>query len=169
MTLEDHLAQQNFEDGAQKLHMHILVVARQLDLILRRILQPHGVTPPQYNVLRILRGQQGNPIAVHSLASRMVDPASNASRIIDKLVDKGWADRQMCPEDRRRANVSITPSGMALINSIDAPIHHAFQSAMSTLSNSTLDTMNAGLAELLDNTDNILSPHIDTQPQSNTT
>lgn len=160
VRIEDHLAQPRFEDDAQKLHMHILVVARQLDLLLRRILKPHGVTPPQYNVLRILRGQKGQPIAVHSLAARMVDPASNTSRIVDKLVDKGWADRRVCPEDRRRANVSITPLGMTLLDGLDAPVHSVFQTAMASLSSSTLNTMNAGLAEVLNDTDNILS----TQP-----
>ena len=53
MKLEDHLVQPTFRDEGQKLHMHILVIARQLDLMLRRILKPHGLTPPQYNVLRI--------------------------------------------------------------------------------------------------------------------
>ena len=92
MNLEKHLHQDVFTGDSQKLHLHILVVARQLELLARRILHPHGITPPQYNVLRILRGQKGHPIAVQSLAARMVDP-SGASRI-DKLVDKGWADRQ---------------------------------------------------------------------------
>ena len=90
----------------------------------------------------------------------MVDPSSNTSRIVDKLVDKGWADRRVCPEDRRRANVSITPSGMTLLDGLDAPVHSVFQTAMASLSSPTLDTMNAGLAEVLNDTDNILS----TQP-----
>ena len=46
MKLEDHLVQPTFRDEGQKLHMHILVIARQLDLMLRRILKPHGLTPP---------------------------------------------------------------------------------------------------------------------------
>lgn len=160
MRIEDHLAQPHFEDDAQKLHMHILVVARQLDLLLRRILKPHGVTPPQYNVLRILRGQKGAPVAVQSLASRMVDPSSNTSRIVDKLVDKGWADRRVCPEDRRRANVSITPSGMSLLNSLDAPVHSVFNTALAGLPTSTLNAMNDGHAQVLNTTDDLLS----TQP-----
>ena len=157
MRIEDHLVQARFEDDTQKLHMHILVVARQLDLLLRRILKPHGVTPPQYNVLRILRGQKGRPIAVHSLATRMVDPSSNTSRIVDKLVDKGWADRRVCPADRRRADVSITASGMILLDNLDAPVHADLQATMADLPPAMLDTMNAGLAEVLNNTDEILS------------
>ena len=157
MKLEDHLVQSTFLDEGQKLHMHLLVVARQLDLMLRRILKPHGITPPQYNVLRILRGQKGMPIAVQSLAARMIDPSSNTSRIIDKLVDKGWADRQVCPEDRRRADVSITPTGTDILTKLDIPIQTLLAHSLEGITDSTRVQMNAALAQVLNNTDDILS------------
>ena len=157
MKLEDHLVQSTFADEGQKLHMHLLVIARQLDLMLRRILKPKGLTPPQYNVLRILRGQKGQPIAVQSLAARMIDPSSNTSRIIDKLVDKGWADRQVCPEDRRRADVSITPEGAAVLEGLDAPIQSMLNQSLEGLAESTRIQLNGALAQVLNNTDDILS------------
>lgn len=157
MKLEDHLVQSAFADEGHKLHMHILVIARQLDLMLRRILKPHGLTPPQYNVLRILRGQKGQPIAVQSLAARMIDPSSNTSRIIDKLVDKGWADRRVCPEDRRRADVNITPEGAAVLQSLDAPIQSMLTQSLKGLEERTRIQLNGALAQVLNNTDDILS------------
>ena len=153
VNLETHLHQDVFTGDSQKLHLHILVVARQLELLARRILQPHGITPPQYNVLRILRGQKGQPIAVQSLAARMVNPASNTSRIIDKLVNRGWADRQVCPTDRRRANVLITEAGLSLLEELDTPMSGLFSNTMAGLSERQLTTLNAGLAQVLDNTD----------------
>ncbi len=158
MKLEDHLHQSKFSDGFQKLHLHILVVARQLDLLARRILQPHGITPPQYNVLRILRGQDGAPIAVQSLAARMVDPSSNTSRIVDKLVDKGWADRQVCPTDRRRADVRITDSGLAVLAKLDRPMQTLGTDTMIGLSPDHATDLNAALSKVLNNTDNLLDP-----------
>jgi MarR family 2-MHQ and catechol resistance regulon transcriptional repressor len=157
VKLEDHLVQSTFRDEGQKLHMHLLVIARQMDLMLRRILKPHGITPPQYNVLRILRGQKGTPIAVQSLAARMVDPSSNTSRIIDKLVDKGWADRQVCPEDRRRADVSITPAGADMLQGLDTPIQSMLTQSLQGVSDNTRLQMNAALAQVLNNTDDFLS------------
>lgn len=156
VNLETHLHQDAFTGDSQKLHLHILVVARQLELLARRILQPHGITPPQYNVLRILRGQKGQPIAVQSLAARMVDPSSNTSRIVDKLVDKGWADRQVCPSDRRRADVSITESGLSVLQGLDTPMSVLFSSTMEGLTERQLTALNAGLAQVLNNTDDLL-------------
>ena len=157
MKLEDHLVQPTFRDEGQKLHMHILVIARQLDLMLRRILKPHGLTPPQYNVLRILRGQQSKPIAVQSLAARMVDPSSNTSRIIDKLVEKGWTDRQVCPEDRRRADVIITPAGVTVLKGLDAPVDAMLSHSLDGVEESTRIQMNGVLSQMLNNTDDIIA------------
>lgn len=157
MKLEDHLVQPLFRDEGQKLHMHILVIARQMDLMLRRILKPHGLTPPQYNVLRILRGQQGKPIAVQSLAARMVDPSSNTSRIIDKLVEKGWTDRQVCPEDRRRADVIITPAGETVLKGLEAPVDAMLSHSLDGVEESTQIEMNGALAHVLNNTDDIIA------------
>ena len=159
MNLEKHLHQDVFTGDSQKLHLHILVVARQLELLARRILHPHGITPPQYNVLRILRGQKGHPIAVQSLAARMVDPSSNTSRIVDKLVDKGWADRQVCPTDRRRADVLITENGLSLLQGLDTPMSVLFSNTMAGLSKHQLTALNAGLAQVLNNTDDELEQH----------
>ena len=157
MTLEEHLSQTGFSSESQRLHLHVLVLARQLDLLARRILQPHGITPPQYNVLRILRGQKGQPIAVQSLADRMVDPSSNTSRIVDKLVNKGWADRQVCPADRRKADVLITESGMGLLATLDQPMSILTRDTMSALNDAQLAAMNDGLAQLLHSTDELIT------------
>ena len=156
VTIEDHLDQPGFKDHGQKLHMHILVVARQLDLLSRRILKPHGITPPQYNVLRILRGQRGEPIAVQSLSARMVDPSSNTSRIVDKLVEKGWADRKVCPTDRRRADVSITYAGMNVLEGLDHPVDSMFRQSLEGVDETRLRQLNTGLARMLNNTDEII-------------
>lgn len=158
VKLEDHLNQQQFASDSQRLHLHILVVARQLVSLARKTLHPHGISPPQYNVLRILRGQKGMPIAVQSIGSRMLDPSSNTSRIIDKLVDKGWAERKTCPSDRRRADILITESGLALLAKLDRPMAILLES-MSFLTEEQLEELNAGLAQVLDQTDDILERH----------
>ena len=109
-------------------------------------------------MLRILRGQDGAPIAVQSLAARMVDPSSNTSRIVDKLVDKGWADRQVCPTDRRRADVRITDSGLAVLAKLDRPMQTLGTDTMIGLSPDHATDLNAALSKVLNNTDNLLDP-----------
>ena len=77
----------------------------------RLLLKPHGISPEQFNILRILRGQHGKPIALRDITSRMIDPSSNTSRLVDKLLVKGLVERQSCPEDRRRVDIALTSDG----------------------------------------------------------
>jgi DNA-binding MarR family transcriptional regulator len=157
VNIEEHLHQSAFHTEQHRLKFHILVVARQFDALARRILKPHGVTPPQYNVLRILRGQKGRPLAIQSVAERMIDPASNISRIVDKLVDKKWVQRTPCKNDRRRADVSILPLGQTLLQGLDEPMNRLFAGSMANLDDKAVLTLNAHLEKVLDNTDDLLN------------
>ena len=78
------------------------------------LLKPHGITPEQFNILRILRGQKGKPIALRDISNRMIDKNSNSSRLVDKLLDKGLVQREACPADRRRVDIVLTASGQQL-------------------------------------------------------
>jgi DNA-binding MarR family transcriptional regulator len=100
--------------------VNILFTSAWLENEHRQLLKPHGITLPQFNVLRILRGQKGNPIAVMGVCERMIDKSSNASRLIDKLIERGFVKRTVCPQDRRQVDVVITEKGLSLINETDA-------------------------------------------------
>lgn len=76
------------------------------------ILKQHKISLQQYNVLRILKGQHPEAASVHTIADRMLDKNSNASRLVEKLRSKGFVSRKTCPEDRRRVDIKITPLGM---------------------------------------------------------
>ena len=77
------------------------------------------ITGPQYNVLRILRGQKGNPANLSTIQERMVHKNSNAGRLIDKLLLKDLVERNTCKENRRKIEVLITQKGLELLSSID--------------------------------------------------
>ena len=76
----------------------------------RALLKPHGVTPEQFNILRILNGADG-AMSLADVASRMIDRNSNTSRLIDKLLAKGLVQRVTCPSDRRRVEITLTDEG----------------------------------------------------------
>lgn len=156
VNLESHLHQAHFQSEHNRLHFHILVVARQLELVGRRVLKIHGISPAQYNVLRILRGQKGQPIAVQSLAERMIDPSSNASRIIDKLEQKGWAQRSISPHDRRKSDVQILPAGLQLLSGLDEPMSSMFSRCLSDLDSDAAQDLNNKLALVLNATDDLI-------------
>jgi DNA-binding MarR family transcriptional regulator len=85
-------------------------------------MKPFKLTPQQFNILRILRGQKGSPLSVNSLIERMIDKSSNVSRLVDKLEDKGYVERKTCPSDRRQVHVIITESGLEFIGKLDEPM-----------------------------------------------
>lgn len=85
----------------------------------QKVLKDAGLTIQQYNVLRILRGQNGNPIPLMSIAERMIDRMSNCSRIVERLRGKGLVDRRTCEHDRRAVDVVITDQGLQALLQID--------------------------------------------------
>jgi DNA-binding MarR family transcriptional regulator len=86
---------------------------------MHELLKPFGLTPQQYNVLRILRGQQNNPMTVLAITERMLDKTSNASRLVDKLLEKKFVLRKECPHDRRAVDIIILPAGLTILGEID--------------------------------------------------
>ena len=82
----------------------------------------YGITPQQFNILRILRGQHGKPATIGILQERMLDKMSNASRLVEKLKQKALVDRKECPQDRRQMDVLITDKGLQLLKEIDTTI-----------------------------------------------
>lgn len=77
-----------------------------------------GITMPQFNILRILRGA-GTEITVNTVKERMIEKSPNATRLMDKLIDKKLICRTRCNEDRRVVYVKISDEGLALLAKID--------------------------------------------------
>lgn len=99
--------------------MHTVSV---LNMNQQRFFRSYDLTGQQYNILRILRGQKGNPIGVYDLVERMLDKTSNTSRLVEKLRSKGLCERKTCPSNRRLAEVTITPAGMDLLRKLDPEV-----------------------------------------------
>ena len=115
-----------FATPQQQLMLTVLHTASALHSRHRTMLKPFDVTPEQFNILRILRGQKGRPLPLRDISMRMIDRNSNTSRLIDKLVDKGHVNRESCPLDRRRVDILLTEQGLAftqeLSNILDAEL-----------------------------------------------
>src|SRR5690606_29173397 len=107
-----------------KLVLNITVTSNAIQVSMKRFLKKFGLSPEQYNVLRILRGQKGKPVGILPIQDRMLDKMSNASRLVDKLELKKLVTRKQCPNDRRQVEVLITQKGMDLLAEIDKKIEH---------------------------------------------
>ena len=120
MEIGKEIKQSKFRDEYQKLVINLGFTSSWAERIASCKLKNFKLTPQQFNVLRILRGQHGNPATINLLTERMIDKSSNASRLVDKLIAKELVSRRECPSDRRQVDVSITKKGLDLLTKIDS-------------------------------------------------
>lgn len=109
---------------------------RTADLVRRavaEIVEPYGITPQQYNVLRILRGAGTDGLPTLEIAERMIEEAPGITRLIDRLEAKRLVARERCDKDRRRIWCRITREGLALLRKLDGPIRDADSLALGSM------------------------------------
>jgi DNA-binding MarR family transcriptional regulator len=97
----------------------ILKTGYKINDELSSLFKKFDISLPQFNVLRILRGQKGKPANLSTIQERMVHKMSNTTRLIDKLIQKGFVKRNICENNRRKIEIYITNSGLQLLDSID--------------------------------------------------
>lgn len=119
MGISEDIKQPVFKSEVNKAIINIIYTNNWLNQHQMAWFKPFGLTAPQYNILRILRGQYPNPATVNLLIDRMLDKCSNASRIVDKLEGKGLVVRKQCPSDRRAVDVIISQKGLNLLTEMD--------------------------------------------------
>ena len=121
---------------ASKAQEATIGLMRTADLVRRavgEIVEPYGITPQQYNVLRILRGAGSDGLPTLEIAQRMIEEAPGITRLIDRLETKRLVLRVRCDKDRRRIFCRITREGLALLKKLDAPIGDADSLALGSM------------------------------------
>ena len=129
MGIEEDIKQgKAYDNPIEKLIVNIMFTNSWLMDQQGQIFKPFGLTAPQYNVLRILRGQYPEPCTVNTLIERMIDRMSNASRIVDRLEVKQLVERTVCEKDKRAKDVLITESGLLLLEKVDMALQQWLKS-----------------------------------------
>ena len=100
----------------------VLTSGYQVNDELSSFFKVYGISLPQFNVLRILRGQNGTAANLSTIQERMIHKMSNTTRLIDKLIDKGYVNRFVCEKNRRKIEIFITDQGLKLLKSLDHTI-----------------------------------------------
>jgi len=119
-------------------------IVRTADLIRRRfsrLVEPHGISGQQYNVLRILRGARPEALPTLTIAERMVERTPGITRLLDRLERKGLVRRERCATDRRQVLCEITRKGLALLEELDGPIGQADDEALGGISGADLESL----------------------------
>ncbi len=107
-----------FLNAKVKALINIIYTANWINSRQNDYFKTFGISPQQFNILRILRGA-GEPIKVQTIKERMIERAPNATRLMDKLYDKALINRLPCPGDRRAVHIEITNRGLNLLKEID--------------------------------------------------
>ncbi|WP_019940850.1 MarR family winged helix-turn-helix transcriptional regulator [Dyadobacter beijingensis] len=147
MSIETDIKQKKFRSPYQKLALNLVYTTKWLEYKQLESFREHDITQQQYNVLRILRGQQGNPIKVNDITERMLDKSSNTSRLVDKLLAKNLAKRSSCESDRRAVDVVITEEGLALLKVLD-PFIEDWENRFNIISEEEAEQISALLDKL---------------------
>lgn len=118
MSLETDISQASFRNDHQKGIINLIYTYNWMNEKMKKVFDKEDITGQQYNILRILRGA-GKPISTLQIRERMLDKMSDTSRIVDRLVLKGFAKKNICKDDKRLVDVSISSSGKKLLEKID--------------------------------------------------
>nr|WP_297784748.1 MarR family transcriptional regulator [uncultured Allomuricauda sp.] len=122
--------------------IHLQLVHNKVNEAMNGALKPFEVSLQQFNVLRILRGQQGKPANLSTLNERMVTKMSNTTRLVDKLLAKGFVNRTVCPSNRRKVEIVITDSGLKVLGQMDESLEEAHQVIFQNFKKQDLEQLN---------------------------
>jgi DNA-binding MarR family transcriptional regulator len=122
MKIEEEIKSTVPLDNSKKIILNVLYTQNVINDNLNEILKPYDLSGEQYNVLRILRGQKGNPANMCAIQERMIARKSNTTRLVDKLLLKELVTRNVCPDNRRKIEVLITNKGLSILTDLDPKV-----------------------------------------------
>jgi MarR family 2-MHQ and catechol resistance regulon transcriptional repressor len=147
MGLEKDIQQTSFKGQNQKAVINLIYTYHWITEQIKSILSAEDITLQQYNILRILRGSDPQPLSTLAIRERMLDKMSDTSRIVDRLVIKQLVTKRMCPSDKRLVDVSITHQGKQMLERIDAR-DSEMRGVMENLNEEELTVLNSLLDKL---------------------
>lgn len=149
MSLESKIKQSKFKTPEHKLAINILYTSHWINYLIQNHFKNQEITHQQYNVLRILRGQYPNTCNLRLIKERMLDAMSDASRIVDKLIKKGFVVKAESNTDRRNLNLIISEKGLKLLESLDH-VDETFIELFKHLDKNDINSLNFLLDKLHD-------------------
>lgn len=120
--LQKEILASKFENVFQQSLVNVIYTYHWNMQQVKAVLKPFDITAQQYNVLRILRGQYPSPATVNLIKSRILDKMSDTSRIIDRLIQKGYVKKTTNNHDKRAVDVLIKDKGLGLLKKLDQEI-----------------------------------------------
>jgi len=122
MKLEDEIKQSRFESSYQKAVINILYTSNWLRDQQMEVFRAFDILPQHYNVLRILKGKSPDACSPGEIKEVMLDKGNDVTRLVDKLVKKGFIKRHTCETNRRKIDLYITEKGLTFLKELNDPL-----------------------------------------------
>lgn len=105
----------------------VVHLQKRLETVLGQVLDPHGLTPPGWAALMLMYSDPHDELNPCDVSAMTVLSRTNVTRLIDDLVARGWVQRRAAQDDRRRVLLSLTPAGIALVETVLPPVRDLYQ------------------------------------------
>jgi DNA-binding MarR family transcriptional regulator len=118
MSIDKDINQRKFRNDFQRVGINLIYTYNWANEQVKQLFDQYDITPQQFNILRILRGA-GEPLSTLQIRQRMLDKMSDTSRIVDRLLKKGFVKKMICKADRRLVDVTISDKGLKMLDKMD--------------------------------------------------
>lgn len=147
-TLKDEIKQTRpFRSPREEAYLNLVRTGALLQHSFAEMMKAQGITPTQYNVLRILRGAGRAGLCRHEIRDRLLTPVPDVTRLLDRLVDGGLVTRERSETDRRMVTARLTEQGRATLADLDRPTVRELDRLLGHMSEEALDSLSGLLAE----------------------
>ena len=138
----------SFRNIAQEVYLCLVISTSQLSYDVDVLMRKHGLTQPQYNVLRILRGAGDDGLGRNEIRDRLVTSMPDVTRLLDRMEAAGLISRKQCEVDRRQIRTTLTARGTKLVGKLDAPLDNLHRKHAAGIQETELKIMLAVLSKL---------------------
>lgn len=125
----------------EEVSLQVLRTANGLEHAFSECFKSFGLTMTQYNALRILRGAEPDGLCRNEVRDRLLAPVPDATRLLDRLIAAGYAQKEVNPNDKRYVTAKITSEGLALLAKMDEPVLEMHRKQLNNLSQSELEQL----------------------------
>lgn len=148
MIIEEELKITKKLPECKRALLNLLFTGNWINDEITSILKPFDISTQQFNVLRILKGMKGKPSSLQTIQQRMISKMSNTTRLVDKLIKKGYVQREQCEDNRRKVDITITEEGIKALDTINHEVEKAESTMTDKLTNKELEQLNMFLNKL---------------------